>query len=153
MQHAAICISRLQVFLRKRERAIDQNMDLAQFHTIDEYGNATGTFDANIVDYLKKNFPCIILKGTPYLYEHGVYLEDKAGIKLKAKIQSLIYPALVKAGTIQRIYLLLLIQQELVQLNKVFCVRLTKNFDDFCRKSGKIVEFPKNKKMPKTLDL
>ena len=54
-----------------------------------------------------------ILNRVPYLYENGFYREDTLGIRIKSKIQGLIYQEFIRSSTLQRIYELLLIQPEI----------------------------------------
>lgn len=58
----------------------------------------------------------------PYYYEHGVFLEDHDGVRMKYRIQKLIYRDQVQSGVIKRIYNLLITQpkvhRESYELNK-----------------------------------
>ena len=58
----------------------------------------------------------------PYYYEHGVFLEDHDGVRMKYRIQKLIYRDQVQSGVIKRIYNLLITQpkvhREAYELNK-----------------------------------
>ena len=49
----------------------------------------------------------------PYYYEHGVFIEDTKGVKLKYRIQKLIYRDQVNSSTIQRVYNLLITQPQI----------------------------------------
>ena len=84
--------------------------DLNRFHIVNDRGNVTGVFDAEIISYLIGNMPIFILNRVPYLYENGLYREDTFGIRIKSKIQGLLYREFIRSGTLQRIYDLLLIQ-------------------------------------------
>ena len=45
-----------------------------------------------IVDYLVENVQFFVVGITPYYYyEHGVFLEDHDGVRMKYRIQKLIY--------------------------------------------------------------
>lgn len=87
--------------------------DLSRFHKVNVRGEVTGVFDMEIISYLIETTPMIILNRIPFIYENGVYREDISGIRIKAKIQKLIYREFIKSSTIQRIYELLLIQPEI----------------------------------------
>ena len=93
--------------------AADNVTDLSRFHKVNGRGEVTGVFDMEIISYLIETTPMIILNRIPFIYENGVYREDISGIRIKAKIQKLIYREFIKSSTIQRIYELLLIQPEI----------------------------------------
>ena len=44
-----------------------------------------------IVDYLVENVQFFVVGSTPYYYEHGVFMEDHDGVRMKYRIQKLIY--------------------------------------------------------------
>ena len=44
-----------------------------------------------IVDYLVENVQFFVVGITPYYYEHGVFMEDHDGVRIKYRIQKLIY--------------------------------------------------------------
>ena len=44
-----------------------------------------------IVDYLVENVQFLVVGITPYYYEHGVFMEDHDGVRMKYRIQKLIY--------------------------------------------------------------
>ena len=75
-----------------------------------------------IVDYLVENVQFFVVGITPYYYEHGVFLEDHDGVRMKYRIQKLIYRDQVQSGVIKRIYNLLITQpkvhREAYELNK-----------------------------------
>lgn len=84
--------------------------DLTRFHKVNEKGQITGVFDAEIVSYLIETVPMMILNRVPYIYDNGVFREDIGGIRLQAKIQALIFKEFIKSTTIRRVYDLLIIQ-------------------------------------------
>ena len=84
--------------------------DLSRFHIINNKGVVTAVLDAEIVAYLIETTPMFILNRIPYLYENGFYREDTFGIRIKSKIQGLIYQEFIRSSTLQRVYELLLIQ-------------------------------------------
>ena len=43
------------------------------------------------MDYLVENVQFFVMGVTPYYYDHGVYREDYEGVRLKYRIQKLIY--------------------------------------------------------------
>ena len=75
-----------------------------------------------IVDYLVENVQFFVVGITPYYYEHGVFLEDHDGVRMKYRIQKLVYRDQVQSGVIKRIYNLLITQpkvyREAYELNK-----------------------------------
>lgn len=91
----------------------------SRFHEVDENGKPTRVLDLNIAEYLIQTVPFFVIGDTPFVYEGGKYYQDDKGIRLKAKIQKLIYRDKVTQPTINRVYQLL-IAQEAVQ----------KSFDD-----------------------
>lgn len=72
----------------------------------------------------------------PYYYEHGVFLEDHDGVRMKYRIQKLIYRDQVQSGVIKRIYNLLITQpkvhREAYELNKqpVRCINFKNGYYD-----------------------
>jgi len=95
---------------------------LDRFHKFNAKGNITGVFDAEIVDYIIKNNHIVSIGDIVYLYEEGIYKEDRKGKKLKFIIQNLIYKEFQNSRTINRIYELVLIQpsirKDYTQLNQ-----------------------------------
>lgn len=91
--------SRNQEIMNSSER-----LDLDQFHIVTEQGRITGVFDWAIFTYIKEQQDLFVMGGTPYIYDHGVYLMDETGAKLKTMIRELIYPKFIKSGTLKRIY-------------------------------------------------
>lgn len=82
------------------------------FHHL-KNGIPTGVYDYKIFEYIKENHPMVVLGGVVYHYEHGVYVADDTGARLKTMIRELIYPEFVKSNTIRRIYDLFLTDHEL----------------------------------------
>ena len=58
---------------------------------LDAKGNVKGVRDMEIVDYLVENVQFFVVGITPYYYEHGVFMEDHDGVRMKYRIQKLIY--------------------------------------------------------------
>lgn len=102
----------LSNFIKRFEIPSSSSPDLNRFHKFNEQGKRIGVMDMEIVDYLIQEVPFFILGSTPYVYENGVYCEDKSGICLKAQIQKLLYRDCIKSTTIQSIYNLLVSQPE-----------------------------------------
>lgn len=75
-----------------------------------------------IVDYLVENVQFFVVGITPYYYEHGAYWEEHNGVRMKYRIQKLIYRDQIQSGVIKRIYNLLITQpkvhREAYELNK-----------------------------------
>lgn len=88
-------------------------VDLDQFHLFSQNGTITGVFDWKIFEYLRDSQDLFIMGGTPFIYDHGVYIADETGAKLKTMIRELIYPKFIKSGTLKRIYELFLADVDL----------------------------------------
>ena len=57
----------------------------------DAKGNVKGVRDMEIVDYPGGECSVFVVGITPYYYEHGVFMEDHDGVRMKYRIQKLIY--------------------------------------------------------------
>lgn len=79
-------------------------VDLDQFHLFSQNGAITGVFDWKIFEHIRETQDLFIMGGTPFIYDHGVYIPDETGAKLKTMIRELIYPKFIKSGTLKRIY-------------------------------------------------
>ncbi|MBQ6519716.1 MAG: hypothetical protein IJI14_13420 [Anaerolineaceae bacterium] len=84
-----------------------------RFHLFTSTGKIKGAFDFEIFSYLKKKIDMLVLGGTVYLYDSGVFSPDVGGAKLKTEIRKLIYPEFIKAPTLKRIYDLFVSDEEL----------------------------------------
>ena len=102
----------LSDFIKRFEGRQNEPPDLNRFHKFNEQGKRIGVFDMEIVDYLIQTVPFFMIGETPYIYEKGCYHEDRKGIRLKAKIQKLIFRECITANTIQSIYNLLVSQPQ-----------------------------------------
>lgn len=93
-----------------------------QFHQMDKYGNPRRVIDKNVVDYLIQTVDMFAMNGILYVYECGVFREDRDGTRIKNRIQELLYTEFVKSVTLNQIYSLLLIQggiqKEFADLNR-----------------------------------
>ena len=112
----------LEQYILRFERDPKEEPELSRFHLFDAKGNVKGVRDMEIVDYLVENVQFFVVGITPYYYEHGVFLEDHDGVRMKYRIQKLIYRDQVQSGVIKRIYNLLIAQpkvhREAYELNK-----------------------------------
>ena len=112
----------LEQYILRFERNPKEEPELSRFHLFDAKGNVKGVRDMEIVDYLVENVQFFVVGITPYYYEHGVFLEDHDGVRMKYRIQKLIYRDQVQSGVIKRIYNLLIAQpkvhREAYELNK-----------------------------------
>lgn len=112
----------LEKYILRFERDPKEEPELSRFHLFDAKGNVKGVRDMEIVDYLVENVQFFVVGITPYYYEHGVFLEDHDGVRMKYRIQKLIYRDQVQSGVIKRIYNLLIAQpkvhREAYELNK-----------------------------------
>ena len=102
----------LHSFIERYEKPPETEPDLDRFHILDKNGNPTNAFDIAIVEEILEKIPFFVLRGIPYVYDHGVYREDPDGCRLKRVIQNHLYRKLKKIGAIGRIYALLIIQPE-----------------------------------------
>ena len=98
----------LEQFILRFEREPKNDPELSRFHKFDSKGKVTGVRDMEIVDYIVENVSFFVRGEIPYYYEHGVFIEDARGVKLKYRIQKLIYLDQVNSSTIQRVYNLLI---------------------------------------------
>ena len=112
----------LEGFILRFEREPKEEPELSRFHKFDGKGNVKGVHDMEIVDYLVENVQFFVMGSIPYYYEHGVYQEDYGGVRLKYRIQKLIYRDQIQSNTIQRVYNLLISQpkvhRESYELNR-----------------------------------
>jgi len=112
----------LEKYILRFERDPKEEPELSRFHLFDAKGNVKGVRDMEIVDYLVENVQFFVVGITPYYYEHGVFLEDHDGVRMKYRIQKLIYRDQVQSGVIKRIYNLLIAQpkvhREAYELNE-----------------------------------
>lgn len=81
---------------------------LDRFHTFNKVGLPTGVIDDNIVTYIKANTHLFIMNTKPYIYSGGVYKFDERGLLTRDVIKGLIYPSIVTANIIERVYKLLI---------------------------------------------
>ena len=112
----------LEQYILRFEREPKEQPELSRFHLFDAKGNVKGVRDMEIVDYLVENVQFFVVGITPYYYEHGAYWEDHNGVRMKYRIQKLIYRDQIQSGVIKRIYNLLITQpkvhREAYELNK-----------------------------------
>ena len=112
----------LEQYILRFEREPKEQPELSRFHLFDAKGNVKGVRDMEIVDYLVENVQFFVVGITPYYYEHGAYWEEHNGVRMKYRIQKLIYRDQIQSGVIKRIYNLLITQpkvhREAYELNK-----------------------------------
>ena len=80
----------LEQYILRFERNPKEEPELSRFHLFDAKGNVKGVRDMEIVDYLVENVQFFVVGITPYYYEHGVFLEDHDGVRMKSRIQKLL---------------------------------------------------------------
>ena len=118
----------LEQYILRFERDPKEEPELSRFHLFDAKGNVKGVRDMEIVDYLVENVQFFVVGITPYYYEHGVFLEDHDGVRMKYRIQKLIYRDQVQSGVIKRIYNLLITQpkvhREAYELNSGLILKM-----------------------------
>ena len=112
LSHRAEMQKLLHGFIDCYEKPPDIEPDLDRFHILGKDGNPASPFDIAIVDEILKTVPFFVLRETPYVYQHGVYLEDPKGCRLKKIIQDHLYRKLKRYRAIESIYSLLVIQPE-----------------------------------------
>ena len=104
------------------EHAAAEELDLDRFHRFNEKGAVVGVMDVEICDYLIGKGDMFVLNRIPWIYEKGVYTEDHNGVRLKSRIQQLIYREFIKWPVIKRIYELIIsqpcVQKRFEDLNK-----------------------------------
>ena len=104
------------------ERDPKEEPDLSRFHKFDAKGNVkvSGIWKSWIIWWKMCSF--FVMGVTPYYYDHGVYKEDYEGVRLKYRIQKLIYQDQIQSNVIKRVYNLLIAQpkvhRESYELNK-----------------------------------
>ena len=91
----------LEQYILRFEREPKEQPELSRFHLFDAKGNVKGVRDMEIVDYLVENVQFFVVGITPYYYEHGVFMEDHDGVRMKYRIQKLIYRDQVQSGVIK----------------------------------------------------
>lgn len=84
-----------------------------QFHQVDKYGNPRRVIDKAVVDYLMQEMDMFAMNGVLYLYECGVFREDRDGTRIKNRIQELLYTEFIKSTALNQIFNLLLIQEDI----------------------------------------
>lgn len=98
------------------------NKEMNRLHKISDRGNPYEIIDSHIADYVIENYHLMILLGKPYIYDSGVFREDKDGIKMKSIIKGLIFSDIVTHIRITRVYKLIIedirIQADLDDINK-----------------------------------
>lgn len=77
--------------------------DLDRFHRLDKHGNATGVYDAAIMEDILARVPLFVMGGVPFIYKDGYYQRDDGGTKLRALIRARIYPEHQRAPTEKRV--------------------------------------------------
>ena len=102
-------------FIARFEGTEDGRKNLDRYHRFNEKGKPVGTFDIRIVESILNTVPFILLNGVAYVYENGVYKEDKDCIILRTKITEYIYPELIKSAVISAVLSLLLTQPGLIK--------------------------------------
>lgn len=91
---------------------------LWDFQKIGKNGNPYEILDGRIAEYITLEYlTLIVLNGIPYIYRRGSYIKDEDGKILKAHIKTLIWPELVTAGRINRVYQLILMDYRLHKTN------------------------------------
>lgn len=88
-------------------------MNLDEFHLLNHDGKPTAPYDFKICQHLKQTENILVIGQQPYIYRSGVYCPDIGGTILKSKIQKCLYPQFIRSGTIERIYRLFLMDEEI----------------------------------------
>ena len=86
---------------------------LHQFHKLNKTGDPTGVNHYAVYNYLKNSEKLFLIGNTVFHYEKGVYVPDLTGAWLKTKIMNLIYPAFITSKTIEQIYNLFSMNEDL----------------------------------------
>lgn len=110
---------------------IDKPLDLDRFHVFTgKNPHPSDTIDAEIVEDIITNNYIRVMEGIPYLYNNGVLVQDRSGTMAKAMIKDYIYKPLQTINRINRIYGLLVIQQE-IQISLSECNQQPKRWINF----------------------
>ena len=88
-------------------------MNLDEFHLLNHDGKPTSPYDFAICQHLKQSENILVIGQQPYIYRHGVFVPDAGGTILKSKIQKCLYPQFIRSNTIERIYRLFLMDEEI----------------------------------------
>lgn len=111
---------RIKAFIALSEEQHEEasrNINLNQFHLLDQNGNPRAPFDYVIAEHIKKNYDLFVMDGRPYLYRSGAYISDENGTALKKVIKSYLYPEFIKSRYINAIFILLLEDADLQRSN------------------------------------
>lgn len=102
----------LNDFYERKEGPSDDSggRSLERFHEFNARGEPVGILDREIVEYLIGKVPMFVFNGTPYLYEHGVYVQDSMGHRTREIISNLMERKFHKEPLIRRVYDLLIDQ-------------------------------------------
>lgn len=84
-----------------------------RFCKTDKFGNPTSIIDKLLIDHLIETQEMFVCMGHLYIYSDGVYSEDVEGVRIKNIMQQLLYTEMIKARTLNGLYSLLLMQEEL----------------------------------------
>ena len=106
----------LEALLKEKQPEPEEKpgeLDLDQFHIINDKGRITGVFDLAIFQYLKAEKDLFVLGGVVYIYRDGVFRPDRSGAELKTMIRKLIYPEFIKSTTVKRVFDLFISDAEL----------------------------------------
>lgn len=139
-------------YINRHEGGSAAAVNLQQFHKMSDNGQITGVYDIKVVEYILDTVPFFVIMDTPYIYEHGVYVEDGKGIRLKTIIQGLIYQQYVKVTTINNIYHLLITQQQ-CQRDKNDINNYPKHWINFRNGMFDVIEFKLRKHKPEYLSV
>lgn len=104
--------------------------ELLRFHFLDKDGRPKSVNDAAIEEYIIGQHPMAIVAGKAWIYQGGVYVEDRAGGILNGLIRACLYPQFDKAPTIKRI-------SDLFMMDG----RLQRNFDEMNKYPAEWVNF------------
>ena len=86
---------------------------LDRFHKFNKQGEIAGIFDIRIAKHIIENENLMMIGDIMYLYNNGVYKEDKRGRVLKDKIKKLIYEQYQTAYNINKVYDLITLEPAL----------------------------------------
>lgn len=83
-------------------------LDYSKFLNFDAYGNPVSVRQNEVYEHIKRHVRILIFHKKPYIYEHGVYMQDTDGIvdgtRIRKRIEELIYPDLRTARIKDMIY-------------------------------------------------
>lgn len=93
--------------------ALKRNWQIERLYEVDSKGIPRRPYDHEIYRYICENENLFVIGSVPYVYDHGVFIADANGTKLKTKIMNILLPQFIRSDIINRIYKLFLMDSAL----------------------------------------